>query len=195
MQNTTTKIMKKACYWEKNVSLFKHGQAIVQLLLAIGVPFGILSIFLLANYFNHQDQGSLYGVILILVLFLLTFVWIGVVFRYQVAMKFSINPQGIIIEHTAKQQKKHHILNKITALAGVLSKNPTVSGAALLAASNQKQSLSWKRVTKIIPHKMRHVIEVKSKHEKLMMYTYHHNFKEIYDCLMHYDREYKNRKK
>ncbi len=113
--------------WSIKVPIFKNPLILKQLGFAIGIPFGVL----------------------ILALFLFSYLLILLVYGGKYELGFRIDQEGVASFTEGTQKKKNKILNTLTIMMGFFSKQPTVAGAGLLADARQTVFLKWKRIKKV----------------------------------------------
>ncbi len=133
--------------WSVKVPIFKNVIILRQLGVAIGIPFGILILVIIA--ITKEIRDTLYALGLILALFILTFLFIQIVYRGNYELSYLINADGIYSYTQGKQNKKNNIINLLTVIMGFLSRQPTVAGAGVLAGSRQKVMIRWKNIKKV----------------------------------------------
>lgn len=134
--------MEKDMMWDMEVPIFKNKIILKQLSIAIGIPFGILIIFMFI-------VKAYYGVLLVGVTLILTVLFVMIFFNGTYDVTFVINQKGILCKTQQKQRKKVKTLSIITVLAGFISNNPTVAGAGMLANSSANVFIPWKGVRKV----------------------------------------------
>ncbi len=137
--------------WNAAVPIFR-GEVFRQLGLVIGIPFGLLAIFLLVS--AGGEPYGFYGAGLITALLFLTWLFIRIVYRGKYDAEFVLDEKGALYRTEAKQAKKNRLINSLTVILGFLSGKPVVAGAGMLAGSRQNVFISWKRLTKVTykPH-------------------------------------------
>jgi len=128
--------------WELRVPIFKNSLILKQMGLAIGIPFGALSFFLLV-------MKAWYALVLIGLTFLLTFFLVLLLFRGTYDVRYVINRQGISCHTQAGQKKRVRLLAFFTVFLGLLKANPTVAGAGLLSATGTEIHIPWNRIKKV----------------------------------------------
>ena len=135
--------------WGISVSIFREPVILKQMGLAIGVPFGIIILFLLLSSNEENRSYAIYGTSLILLLLLLTIVMLLLIYHGKYEVGFVVGASGVSCKTQEKQKKINRFLNGITVFLGLLSRNPSVAGAGMLAQSRQNVFLSWKEIRKI----------------------------------------------
>lgn len=138
----------KELKWERRIPIFKNSLILKQMSIAIGIPFGILTVFLAMNQ-------AYYALMMIAVLFLLTFLLVMLVFRGTYDVSYSLNENEILCETQDVQKNRVKQLSKLTFIVGLLKGNPTIAGAGLLSATGTKTRLTWGQVkkTKYLDHR------------------------------------------
>ena len=159
--------------WEIRVPMLRNSVILKQLGIAIGIPFGLLIIFLLII-------KAFYGVVLIALLFLLTYLFIIIFWKGKYDVGFKLDKTGIRSFTLPNQAKKNRILNAITVIAGLLSGKPAVAGAGLLAQSQQNVLIKWKRIKKVKYLPRKQVIMIKAGFaENLALFCKIDNYDEV----------------
>lgn len=140
--------------WTIRVSILRNTIILKQLGLAIGIPFGILILMLLLT-------KAYYGLMLVGVLFLLTFLFILLVWGCKYDVCFELDSSGIRSYTLKDQAKKNRIVNSLAVVLGLLSGKPAVAGSGMLAQSRQDVYLKWKDIKKVkyLPNK--HVVMIR----------------------------------
>jgi hypothetical protein len=144
--------------WATSVPLFRHPVIVRQLVLAIGLPFGIL---LAVLWLSADDLRSLvYPFALIGGLFFFTWVFIMLVWRGRYQVEFVLDGNGVRCRTQKGQARTNRIINGLTVFLGLLSGKPTVAGAGMLAQSRQDQTIRWKNIRKVRRYPKIHTIMV-----------------------------------
>ena len=136
--------------WRISVPIYKNTAIWRQLGLAVGIPFGLVTLVIALS--SGKSAYALYGLGLIAVL--LFFIWIYIMAVYQGAYEaeFMLDDKGALCRTLAKQAKKSLVVNALTAALEYfwrLSGRPAVTSAGLLAQPRQTGYLRWNRVTKV----------------------------------------------
>lgn len=144
--------------WEAIIPLFTNpflwldfGKALV----APVILFGGLIGFILAGD-NDPDWGRAFGVLavcLAAVAALFAFVEL-VVFRNRMAVRYSLDDQGIAYE----SGRPARTMQKIGVVIGALARSPLLMGGSLLASSTNALTVRWRDVKKVTPFPARNVI-------------------------------------
>lgn len=128
--------------WSIRVSIFRNPIIMKQLGIAIGIPFGILILFLIIS-------KAIYALVLIAVLFLLTYLFILAVWGGKYDVGFELDKTGIRNYTLKNQAKKNRIINTMAVVFGLLSGKPAVAGAGILAQSRQNILIKWGSIRKV----------------------------------------------
>ncbi len=128
--------------WSICVPILKSRIIRNQLILALGIPFGILFIVLLAVQ-AYSGLAMVGGALV------LGFLLVMLIFRGTYDVQFMLDKKGIICETQSKQKKRVRRMATATTVMGVLSGNPTTAAAGMMALSRTKEQLLWKRVRKV----------------------------------------------
>jgi len=133
--------------WEIRVPMLRNPVIVRQLGLAIGVPFVLLA--LLLALISGQAVYALYGLGLMVAMWLLAALVILVIYggRYEVA--FELDDKGVVCRTQARQRNTNRVINGLTVVLGALAGKPALAGAGMLAQSRQQESLRWSRVRSV----------------------------------------------
>jgi len=122
--------------WQASILIFKNSLILKQLSITIGIPFGILILFLIIVPENNIFK--IYSLILIALFFFITWLFIMLVYKGNYDAEFLIDSKGVTCRTQTTQAKKNKFVNTLTIILGAFSKNPTATGAGLLAQSRQQ---------------------------------------------------------
>lgn len=128
--------------WDICVPIFKNKIILKQLCFAIGIPFGIMILVLLL-------VKAYYGILLIGMLFLFTFVLVLIVFRGTYDIHFVVSEKNILCENQPNQLGRVKKLSLITFFAGLMSKNVTAAGIGMMSSQRTRVIIPWKHIRKI----------------------------------------------
>lgn len=166
--------------WNISVPIFRNFVILRQLAIAIGVPFGVIIAVLLLAGRTSNSTDSLYALGLIGGLFLLTYLFIMIVYGGNYDAGFVIDNKGILCYTQKKQAKVNRIVNWLTIILGLLSRNPAAAGAGLLAQSRQSVLLKWNRIQRVEYNPRRRVIMVKGNFtETIAVFCTEENYSEV----------------
>ena len=136
--------------WRISVPIYKNTAIWRQLGLAVGIPFGLVT--LVIALLSGKSVYALYGLGLIAVLLFSIWIYIMAVYQGAYEAEFVLDDKGALCRTLAKQAKKSLVVNALTAALEFLwrlSGRPAVTGAGLLAQPRQTGFLRWNRVTEV----------------------------------------------
>lgn len=139
--------MHERIAWSIKVPIFRNPVILRQLALAVGIPFGLIFVIMLASGATLADL--LYPAILVGLLFFLTWLFIRIVWGGKYDAEFVIDDKGIRCRTAARQARQNRIINALTVVLGLLSGKPAAAGAAVLAQSRQDVLVKWSGINKI----------------------------------------------
>lgn len=164
--------------WSINVPIFRNTTILKQLGIAIGIPFGILILFLLLATKGSKD--ILYALGLIAALFLFTYLLIRILWGGRYEVSFILDSKGIRCYTQKGQASKNRVLNALTVILGVLSGKPAAAGAGILAQSRQDILIKWHNIRKVRYHPKGLVITVRSGFaEQIAVFCTMENYEEV----------------
>lgn len=138
---------KEKIEWKISVPIFRSSIIVKQMAIAIGIPFGIVE--LVIGFASGKSVYTIYGLGFIFALFLLSWLFILLVYRGKYEAEFVLDDKGVFCRTQTKQAKKNGIVNGLTIMFGILSGKPIITGAGMLAQSRQEVFLRWKCITKV----------------------------------------------
>ncbi len=142
-------VEKEEIRWQIDVPIFTNKTLLKQLALGIGLPFGLLILFIVATARGSGDMTyASYAVGLIVAVLALTWLFVMVVYRGCYSAEFRLNQKHASCRYQAGQARKNELVNKAAFVLGMLTGKLTVAGAGALAQSRQSQVVTWKQVTK-----------------------------------------------
>jgi len=166
--------------WMASVPIFRNLIILKQLGLAIGIPFGLVLLFLFLSSAEDQRIYAFYGAGLIMVTFMLTFVFIQVLYGGKYEVGFVVDEKGIFSYTQQKQARQNKVVNGMAVLLGMLSGKPAVAGAGMLAQSRQKVMIRWKSLRKAKYDPKRQTILVKGGFaENIALFCTEENYAEV----------------
>lgn len=139
--------MRERIEWPIKVPLFRNPVILKQLGLAIGIPFGLIFVIMLASGASVADLR--YPAILIGALFFLTWLFIRIVWGGKYDAEFVIDGKGIRCRTAARQAKQNRVINGLAVVLGLLTGKPAAAGAGILAQSRQDVLVKWGSIKKI----------------------------------------------
>ena len=150
--------MRERLEWSIQVPVFSNPVILRQLALAVGIPFGLIFVVMLASGASLADLR--YPAILIGLLFFLTWLFIRIVWGGKYDAEFVIDGKGIRCRTAARQARRNRIINALTVALGLLSGKPAAAGAGVLAQSRQDVLVTWNHISKTREYPRRNTIMV-----------------------------------
>ncbi|MEA5017323.1 MAG: hypothetical protein VB009_01225 [Erysipelotrichaceae bacterium] len=168
--------------WQSKISIFANTTVLKQLFIAIGIPFLVVIFVLLM--FNQEPLYTLYALILIGSLFLLTALLIRFLYRGVYEVEYLLYDDKIISRTVTSQRKKNNIVNRLAIFLGILSANPTVIGAGMLANARQSETLVFANVKKVKYEPSKYTITLYGKSLiKLIVFCDKENYQTVVDAI------------
>jgi len=119
------------------------------MLIAIGIPFGAVILFLLFNAFRSGSRDAYYGIGLILLLFASGILLLMVAFGGQYAVAFDMDEKGITCRSQDRYRKKSKVIGFLTVILSIFSRNPSAAGAGLLSQTRHTVRIKWADIQKV----------------------------------------------
>jgi hypothetical protein len=150
--------MRERVEWSIQVPVFRNPIILRQLALAVGIPFGLIFVIMLASGASIADLR--YPAILIGLLFFLTWLFLRIVWGGKYDAEFVVDNKGVRCRTAARQAKQNRIINGLTVVLGLLSGKPAAAGAGILAQSRQDVLVKWGSIKRIKELPRSHTIMV-----------------------------------
>lgn len=164
----------KSISYTKTIQPFHQKTILFQLAIAIGIPFGLLLIFLILI----KAKEALFLLSLFLILSgCVVFILFG-----KIEVTYKIDHTGITSEPSQKQYLKNTRLNRLTRLVGIISGNLSVVSTAYLSQSNQIQYFRWNQI-KLIKNNGNTYVITNLQNQKLILITNQSNHNLINEIL------------
>ena len=166
--------------WEIRVRIFKDTYIIKQLAIAIGIPFGLLFVFLILI-------KAYYAVLIVLILLLLTYGVVNLIYKGTYDIYYEISDEGIKCQNQKAQSKRIKRTAVITFLSGLLSSNISAAAAGLSSGLRTKTFMSWHQVRSTGFHeKDKRIILYGGYLNKMVVYCNDNNYFEIIKIINRY---------
>lgn len=142
--------------WQASVPIFRHTVILKQMVLAIGLPFGLVMLVILLTSKGSRDTPYALG--LIVALLTLTFLFIMVVYRGRHEAEFVLDGNGVRYRTQARETKTNRLVNGLSIVLGLASGRPTIAGVGMMAQARQETYLPWNRIRKVSYQPRNHTI-------------------------------------
>lgn len=172
-------MMKKEISWEASIHLYRDKTILKQLGIAVGIPFGIVIIFLLWAASGSDDPTRFYGIYMIGLLFVVTIIFLSVVYQNRMHVRYILTQKHITMMMSAKQAKKNKRVNNATMLAGLVTMNPTAMGAGMLASSRQQQTMKLINIQSMKLDDRKHRILIKDSFYEFIVQCTAQNYQDV----------------
>ena len=128
--------------WEIKVPIFRNRIILRQLGLAVGIPFGLLTVILIA-------VGGLAGLAVVGALLILSLIIIYLVFRGTYDVCYTVSKKGILCENKPDQARRVKKMSALTVLLAIFSRNPTAAGIGVSAGSKTREFYAWRKIRRV----------------------------------------------
>ncbi|HSL93014.1 MAG TPA: hypothetical protein VK905_00240 [Bacillota bacterium] len=139
----------KSLSWEIQVSIFRNPLIVKQLLVAVGIPFSLVAAVMILTANADRWMYAFYALSLIGALFLLTALFIYVLYGGKYAVGFVMDIKGIRCYTQTHQAKRNRVVNRLTVVLGLLTGKFSAAGAGMLAQARQEVVMTWRAVQKV----------------------------------------------
>ena len=167
--------------WEIYIKIFNNGLILKGLMIAIGIPFGVLIIviiFLAGGDIIGTDAK--YALFFIFLLFIITYIIIMIIYGGKYAPGFIIDDKGITNYTQDNQGKKNKIINTILITFGLYGGNFSAAGSGVIAQSRQVIKIKWKEIRKVKYYPREYTIIVRGNlNNKLAVFCTKENYGEV----------------
>ena len=158
--------------WEIRVPIFKNRQILIQLGLAIGIPFGLLVVLLIS-------LGATEGLLLVGAALLLAFVLVLVVFRDTYDVAYTLTSREITCATQPAQQKRVRRMAGLTIAAGVLGRSPTTVGAGILSTNRLQERMAFSQIRVIRYRDAQQMVWVRGASGRMAVFCHPDNYSQV----------------
>ena len=170
--------------WEIEVPIFRHPLILRQLAIAIGLPFGLVMTVLVVTAGTYNRVYALYALGLIGAAMVLTVIMVLALYGGKYAVGFLIDDMGVRCFIQKIHARRNRYLNNLTIMLGLLSEQPTVAGAGMLAASRQSVLIRWNKIRTVRFNSKTNTIEVRGGYlEKIAVFCTPADFERIQEVV------------
>lgn len=179
--------------WAYEVNLYTNYAVLVDVIKVMFISFGIVFafIFLLAlfegditlDWLKSMGKGILIGAGGLLVLCYLGYMLWSVVNGGKYLAMFTMDESGVNHSQHPRHTKRAQKLGMITALVGLLARNPTTAGAGLLSASRTDMSSDFSCVRRVKAVRRQNLIKVNERFGKNRVFVADSDFDFVYDFI------------
>lgn len=135
--------------WETRVSILRNPLIVQQLLLAIGIPFGLVVAVMILTAGADRWAYAFYGLALLAALFLLTALLLQFLYGGKYAVGYTLDAKGIRCYTQPREAARGRAVSNLTVIVGLLSGKFSAAGAGMLAQARQDMTVSWRNVQKV----------------------------------------------
>lgn len=172
--------------WEIKVPLFRNIVLLKDFGIALGIPFGILIfILLVVSKGDISKDGMGYPLILIGAFFILSFIFIMLIYGGKYHAGFVIDSKGVLNYTQEKYRKRNKIINTMLIILGIFTKRLTATGIGLMAESKESMFLKWENIKKVKIYKDSKTIIIRGGFtEKIGLFCNDDNFDIVRDAIL-----------
>ena len=178
--------------WAYEMNLLKNPTIFLTTLKVMVISIGIIGLFMLAITAFNGDldmewlqfwlklMGIILGIFLGLAIISIL-VTAAILGKYVVL--FEMDEKEVVHIQMPRQVKKAEVIGLITALVGIMAKNPTTMGAGMLAASKSKSTSEFANVRHVKARRWRNLIKVNQLLNKNQVYVSDEDFDFVYNFI------------
>ena len=179
--------------WVYDVPMLKNPSILMEVYWVLGVSFGIVWLFvlLMGGCENHFRPAALWDItrgflILMAVFFVLGWVayfFVSWYYGWKYSILFIMDEQEVVHKQLPGTEGKARAIGKLTALAGAGDGKVGMAGMGVLVANRTSMSTSYSSVRRIIARRRRHLIKVRERFSRNMVFVADEDFNFVYQYL------------
>ena len=179
--------------WVYDVPMLKNPSILMEVYWVLGVSFGIVWLFvlLMGGCENHFRPAALWDItrgflILMAVFFMLGWVayfFVSSYYGWKYSILFIMDEQEVVHKQLPGTEGKARAIGKLTALAGAGGGKIGMAGMGILVANRTSMSSSYSSVRRIIACRRRHLIKVRERFSRNMVFVADEDFDFVYKYL------------
>ena len=179
--------------WVYDVPMLKNPSILMEVYWVLGVSFGIVWLFvlLMGGCENHFRPDALWDItrgFLILMAVFFVLVWVAYFFvswyyGWKYSILFIMDEQEVVHKQLPGTEGKARAIGKLTALAGAGDGKVGMAGMGVLVANRTSMSTSYSSVRRIMSRRRRHLIKVRERFSRNMVFVADEDFDFVYKYL------------
>ncbi len=179
--------------WVYDVPMLKNPSILMEVYWVLGISFGIVWLFvlLMGGCENHFRPAALWDItrgflILMAVFFVLGWIayfFVSWYYGWKYSILFIMDEQEVVNKKLPGTEGKASAIGKLTALAGAGGGKIGMAGMGVLVANRTSMSSSYSSVRRIIACRRRHLIKVRERFSRNMVFVADEDFDFVYKYL------------
>ena len=179
--------------WVYDVPMLKNPSILLEVFWVLGISFGVVWLFvlLLGGCENHYRLSDLWditrGFLLLTALFLVlgcvAYFFVSWHYGWKYSILFIMDEQEVVHKQLPGTEGKARAIGKLTAMAGAAGGKPGMVGLGILAANRTSMSTSFSSVRRIKPCRRLHLIKVRERFSRNMVFVADEDFDFVYQYL------------
>ena len=179
--------------WVYDVPMLKNLSILFEVFWVLGVSFGIVWLFVLllggceSNFRLSElwdiTRGFLILIAVFLVLGCVAYFFVSWYYGWKYSILFIMDEKEVVHKQLPGTEGKARAIGKLTALGGVAGGKPGMVGMGILAATRTSMSTSYSSVRCIIPCRRQHLIKMRERFSRNMVFVADEDFDFVYQYL------------
>lgn len=179
--------------WVYDVPMLKNPSILLEVFWVLGISFGLVWLFVLLiggceSHFRLTDvwgitRGFLVLTAVFFVLGCVAYFFVSWYYGWKYSILFIMDEQQVVHKQLPGTEGKARAIGKLTAMAGAASGKPGMVGMGILAANRTSMSSSFSSVRRIKPCRRRHLIKVRERFSRNMVFVADEDFDFVYQYL------------
>ena len=179
--------------WVYDVPMLKNPSILFEVFFVLGVSFGVVWLFvlLLGGCSSHFRLSEMWDItrgflILMAVFFVLgcvAYFFVSWYYGWKYSILFIMDEQEVVHKQLPSTLGKARAIGKLTALAGAAGGKAGVAGLGILAANRTSMGTSYSSVRRLIACRRRHLIKVRERFSRNMVFVADEDFDFVYQFL------------
>lgn len=179
--------------WVYDVSMLKNPTILLEVFWVLGVSFGVvwLLVLLIGLFSDGFSLQAIWGITRVFLLLMTFFMLLGCVayffvswyYGWKYSLLFIMDEHEVVHKQLPGTEGKARAIGKLTALAGAAGGKAGMAGMGILVASRTSMSSSYSSVRRIIACRRRHLIKVRERFSRNMVFVADEDFDFVYQFL------------
>ena len=179
--------------WVYDVPMLKNPTILFEVFWVLGISFGIVWLFVLllggceSNFRLSElwdiTRGFLILIAVFLVLGCVAYFFVSWYYGWKYSILFIMDEKEVVHKQLPGTEGKARAIGKLTALGGVAGGKPGMVGMGILAATRTSMSTSYSSVRRIIPCRRQHLIKMRERFSRNMVFVGDEDFDFVYQYL------------
>ncbi len=146
---TNVKTTEEPLEWKQQISLFHNNPVTRAILLVLGIPFGLLLLWMTKLWLIDGQSDGYYAFCFIGFFLVITAIVVLAVYGGSYDVEYRLDGQGVVSANQKKQSRRLERLYRFGLILALFTRRPGAMGTFFLAKSSLKTFIAWKEARSV----------------------------------------------